>query len=60
MIIDWNGAGKVDGYDYVIVNKTTVPQTFRYFYEATDFEDTIRNAISIGGDSDTLAATQAQ
>lgn len=43
-------------YDYEIVNKTTVPQAFRCFYEANDFEDTIRNAISIGGDSDTVAA----
>ena len=43
-------------YDYEIVNKTTVPQAFRCFYEATSFEDAIRNAISIGGDSDTLAA----
>ena len=24
------------------------------FYESTDFEDCIRNAISIGGDSDTI------
>lgn len=43
-------------YQYEIVNKTTVPQAFRCFYEANDFEDTIRNAISLGGDSDTLAA----
>ncbi len=43
-------------YDYEIVNITTVPQAFRCFYESNDFEDTIRNAISIGGDSDTLAA----
>lgn len=43
-------------YQYEIVNKTTVPQAFRCFYESIDFEDTIRNAISIGGDSDTLAA----
>ena len=43
-------------YEYEIINKTTVPQAFRCFYEATDFEDTIRNAISIGGDSDTVAA----
>ena len=43
-------------YEYEIINKTTVPQAFRCFYEATDFEDTIRNAISIGGDSDTIAA----
>ena len=26
------------------------------FLESTDFEDAIRNAISLGGDSDTLAA----
>lgn len=26
------------------------------FFESGSFEDTIRNAISIGGDSDTLAA----
>jgi type I restriction enzyme M protein len=26
------------------------------FLESTDFEDAIRNAISIGGDSDTIAA----
>lgn len=43
-------------YEYEIINKTTVPQAFRCFYEATNFEDTIRNAISIGGDSDTVAA----
>lgn len=34
----------------------TVPQAFEAFFEADGFEDTIRNAISIGGDSDTLAA----
>lgn len=34
----------------------TVPQAIRCFYEAKNFEDTIRNAISIGGDSDTLCA----
>ena len=34
----------------------TVPQAFEAFFEATDFEDAILNAISIGGDSDTLAA----
>lgn len=43
-------------YEYEIINKTTVPQAFRCFYEAIDFENTIRNAISIGGDSDTVAA----
>lgn len=34
----------------------TVPQAFEAFFESTDFEDAVRNAISIGGDSDTLAA----
>ncbi len=34
----------------------TVPQALQCFFESTDFEDAIRNAISIGGDSDTIGA----
>lgn len=34
----------------------TVPQALTCFFEGKDFEDTIHNAISIGGDSDTVAA----
>jgi ADP-ribosylglycohydrolase len=34
----------------------TVPQAIAAFLESTDFEDAIRNAVSLGGDSDTLAA----
>lgn len=34
----------------------TVPQAVAAFLESTDFEDAIRNAVSLGGDSDTLAA----
>jgi len=34
----------------------TVPEAIICALEADDFEDAIRNAISIGGDSDTLAA----
>ncbi|MDR3354986.1 MAG: ADP-ribosylglycohydrolase family protein [Synergistaceae bacterium] len=34
----------------------TVPEAITAFLESTDFEDAIRNAISLGGDSDTLAA----
>jgi len=34
----------------------TVPQALVCVLYSTDFEDAIRNAISIGGDSDTLAA----
>lgn len=33
----------------------TVPQAITAFLESTGFEDAIRNAISLGGDSDTLA-----
>lgn len=34
----------------------TVPQAIKAFLESTSFEDAIRNAISIGGDSDTIGA----
>lgn len=34
----------------------TVPQAIQAFLESDSFEDAIRNAISLGGDSDTLAA----
>lgn len=36
--------------------QNTVPQAIIAFLESTNFEDAIRNAISLGGDSDTLAA----
>lgn len=34
----------------------TVPQAIQAFLESESFEDAIRNAISLGGDSDTLTA----
>jgi ADP-ribosylglycohydrolase len=34
----------------------TVPQAVTAFLESAGFEDAIRNAVSLGGDSDTLAA----
>lgn len=34
----------------------TVPEALIAFLESTGFEDAIRNAISLGGDSDTIAA----
>ena len=43
-------------YDYDITCQGTVPPAMQAFFESTSFEDAIRNAISIGGDSDTLAA----
>lgn len=35
--------------------KNTVPQALEAFFESENFEDAIRTAVSIGGDSDTLA-----
>ena len=32
-----------------------MPQAIRAFLESHDFEDSIRNVVSLGGDSDTLA-----
>ena len=43
-------------YGYDITCQGTVPQAMQAFFESDSFEDAIRNAISIGGDSDTLAA----
>lgn len=34
----------------------SVPQALEAFFESTDFEDAIRCAVSIGGDTDTIAA----
>lgn len=45
-----------DTYEFNETCQNTVPQALKAFFESTDFEDAIRNAISIGGDSDTLAA----
>ena len=42
-------------YEYNESCQETVPEAIICFLESTDFEDAIRNAISIGGDSDTLA-----
>lgn len=44
------------GYTFDVTCQGSVPEALICVFEATDFEDAIRNAISIGGDSDTLAA----
>ena len=43
-------------YDFYEICQKSVPQALEAFFESTSFEDAIRNAISIGGDSDTIAA----
>ena len=45
-----------ENYGYDVSCQGTVPPAIQAFLEAKDFEDAIRNAISLGGDSDTLAA----
>jgi len=43
-------------YKFDVSCKGSVPQAIQAFLEATDFESAIRLAISIGGDSDTIAS----
>ena len=43
-------------YHHVESCRETVPQAITAFLESTDFEDALRTAVSLGGDSDTLAA----
>lgn len=43
-------------YRYDISCRGTFPVAFAAFYESVSFEDTIRTAVSLGGDTDTNAA----
>ena len=45
-----------DTYEFNETCQVTVPQAIVAFLESNSFEDAIRTAISVGGDSDTLAA----
>lgn len=42
-------------YKFDVSSQGTVPQAIRAFIDSTDFEDAIRTAVSLGGDTDTLA-----
>lgn len=44
------------GYRHSERSQDTVPEALTCALEASDFEDAIRNAVSLGGDSDTMAA----
>ncbi len=46
---NWNGHGRE-------ICQVSLPQALTCFFEGESYEDVIRNCISIGGDSDTLAA----
>jgi len=43
------------GYRFDESCQGTVPEAITAFLESTDYEDAVRNAVSLGGDSDTLA-----
>lgn len=43
------------GYQFEISCRRSVPEAIVAFLDSTDFEDAIRNAISLGGDADTQA-----
>lgn len=45
-----------DSYTFNESCRETVPQAIMAFLESTSYEDAVRNAVSLGGDSDTLAA----
>ena len=43
-------------YQFEVSCQKSVPQAIVAFLEADSYEDTLRNALSLGGDADTLAA----
>lgn len=43
-------------YHHVESCQETVPEAIIAFLESKDFEDAVRNAVSLGGDTDTLGA----
>lgn len=52
--IDFNALRPV--YEFDVTCQGSVPQAISAFLQSTDFEHAIRLAISLGGDSDTIAA----
>jgi ADP-ribosyl-[dinitrogen reductase] hydrolase len=54
--LDFTLNGIRETYEFSGTCQETVPQAIVAFLESASFEDAIRNAVSIGGDSDTLAA----
>ena len=42
-------------YTFDVTCQGSVPQSFIAFLESSDFEDAVRKAVSLGGDSDTMA-----
>ena len=54
--IEFTIDGIRDSYAFDVSCQGSVPVALEAFFESTDFEDAIRTAISVGGDSDTIGA----
>lgn len=54
--LDFTMDGIRSSYQFDVTCQNSVPQAIQAFLESASFEDAIRLAISVGGDSDTLAA----
>ena len=44
------------GYSFDVTCSGSVPQAIEAFLESSDYEDAVRTAVSLGGDSDTIGA----
>ena len=53
--MDWTVACIRPWYSFDVSCQGTVPEATIAFLDAQSYEDAVRNAISLGGDSDTLA-----
>ena len=51
-----HGSYGYDDYGDWVTCQGSIPQALIAFLDSTSFEDAIRNAVCIGGDSDTIAA----
>ena len=54
--LDFTLDGIRPGYGFDVSCQGSVPQAVEAFLESVSFEDAVRNAISLGGDSDTIGA----
>lgn len=53
--LDFTVDGIRHDYGFDVSCQGSVPQSIQCFLEGKDYEDTVRNAVSLGGDSDTMA-----
>ena len=53
--LDFTVEGIRPGYEHDMTCEGSVPQAIVCFLDSEDFEDAVRNAVSLGGDGDTQA-----